>query len=174
MKFPGSHKPSLIILGRTTFALIVIGVAAFSLAVGYLVGYQVTPLSSGEQPVLGKQDARIVVPPDEKRVLEPTSPSAVPQQQQAAQAEKQPAPLVSINSSAPEAAAAKEGQLAQLQEKPVAKEPGKPDTKVAANAPAALDQKLTLPAEDKKNTAEALKASEPQKASATKASKKAG
>ncbi|HSW64512.1 MAG TPA: SPOR domain-containing protein [Dissulfurispiraceae bacterium] len=191
MKFPGSHKPSLIILGRTTFALIVLGVAAFSLTVGYLVGYQV----SGEQPVLGKPDARHVVPPDEKRVLEPTPPSAAQQQQQAVQSEKKPAPLVSINPSAPEAEAGKDEKRAQPQQKPVVIEPEKQDTKVAINAPAnqqqsaakpepaarpgrnaqqpsAIEQKQTMPGADKNKTTEALKTAATQKATAAGDSKK--
>lgn len=141
MKFPGAHKPSLIILGRTTLALVVLGVAAFSFAVGYLVGYNVMPLSASDQPVLGKPDAK-PIPPDEKRVLEPTPLPAVPpaQQQQTVKTEKEPEPLVSIKPSAPEAATARSEQQPAAEQK-------KPEPKVAMGDP--VEQK-PKPEEPKK------------------------
>ncbi len=147
MTFPGAHKPSLVILGRTTLVLVVLCVALVSFAVGYLVGYQVMPLATGEQPVLGKPDTPRIISSDEKRVLEPAPLSTGPQPPQSVQAEKQPEPLVSIKPSAPEAATGTIEQSAPPPQKPATAETKKP-------APKAKQQEAQKPADAKQDKQE--------------------
>jgi len=131
MKFKGTQKPSLIILGRMTLALMLLTIAAVSFGAGYLTGYQFTSSSIDDRPVMGS-GSRMVLPPEEKRVLEPTPPAPAqptpqsPSQQTSAQPPKQAEqPLISVKPSAPEASAppAKAEQKTAMAEKPV---PAKP------------------------------------------------
>ena len=132
MKFKGTQKPSLIILGRTTLALMLLTIAAVSFGAGYLTGYQFTSTSIDDRPVMSS-GSRAVVPPEEKRVLEPAPPSPpaqpavqAPSQQVSAQPPKQvEQPLISVKPSAPEASAppAKAEQKTAMTEKPA---PAKP------------------------------------------------
>lgn len=132
MKFKGTQKPSLIILGRTTLALMLLTIAAVSFGAGYLTGYQFTASSIDDRPVMGS-GSRMVLPPEEKRVLEPTPPPAPaqptpqsPSQQASVQPSKQAEqPLISVKPSAPEASAppAKAEQKTAMAEKPA---PAKP------------------------------------------------
>ena len=137
MKFKGTQKPSLIILGRTTLALMLLTIAAVSFGAGYLTGYQFTSSSHDDRPVMAST-SRMVLPPDEKRVLEPTPPAPAqqPSQSQSQQVSAPPPkqdgqPLISVKPSAPEASAppAQAEQKTAMAEKPA---PAKP---VAAPKP---------------------------------------
>ncbi len=196
MKFPGAHKPSLVILGRTTLVLVVLCVSVLSFVVGYLVGYQVTPLATGEQPVLGKPEALRIVSSDEKLVLEPIPLPAGSQTPQSVPTEKQPEPFVSIKPSAPEAATGMIERSAPPPQKPSAAETKKPAPKAKQGeaqkpADAKQDKQETAlkpekgdafqpantlnpvaTASDKNSPAGVKKTIKPQKASAKKAAKR--
>jgi cell division septation protein DedD len=101
MKFKGSQKPSLVILVRTTLALMLLTIGAVGFGAGYLIGYRIS--SYEDRPVL-QSESRMVLPPEEKRVLEPAPKQPQPEQQsQPSQAEQ---PIIGVKPSAPEAATA--------------------------------------------------------------------
>lgn len=144
MKFKGTQKPSLIILGRTTLALMLLTIAAVSFGAGYLTGYQFTAPSNDDRPVMSA-GSRMVLPPEEKRVLEPT-PAPAPaqqvaqaQQQTVAQTPKQTEqPLISVKPSAPEASTppAQTEQKVAMAEKPAPAKPAEQKPEETKKAPA--------------------------------------
>lgn len=162
MKIKGTQKPSLIILGRTTLALMLLTIAAVSFGAGYLTGYQFTSTANDDRPVISAS-ARPVLPPDEKRVLEPTPPpvSVQPPGTQA-QSQQQPVPepqkpreqpLISVKPSAPEASTppAKAEQQVAMAEKPApAKPQGEAKPEEPKKAPAKQQAPETPPSEHQK------------------------
>lgn len=166
MKLKGTHKPSLIILGRTTLALMLVTIAAVSFGAGYFTGYQFTSSGSDDRPVLAP-GSRTVLPPDEKRVLEPTPapvtataqpvpPQASTQGQPAQQPQNQTQPLISVKPSAPEAAPtppAKSEPKVAMAEKPAPAKPAEVKPEEPQKAPAQPQAVPQKPAEVSKKPA---------------------
>ncbi|HMK44714.1 MAG TPA: SPOR domain-containing protein [Dissulfurispiraceae bacterium] len=105
MKNPTGRRPSLVIVSRMTFALIVLGVALFSFAVGYLVAYQLAAPVIGERVAINSGDIRPALPPEEKRVLD-APPAQAPlqavQPPQATEPVKPAEPSVPVQPAVPE------------------------------------------------------------------------